>query len=521
MSTQEVCSPVNQGHQVKEGLVRLHGLCEDGMCDTLRAPSDRSPYPLSSLDHNPLGMNVTFLLFFQATQPGESIRVLEDGIKLLLKVHPFLVGDVTRRTESSQTKYAWQIEPEAPESLVQFPMLQIRNSQTESISEIQSKCLISGAEEQEIISRLAPLPIDMDISLPRRPILRFQANVMCDGVILAMTFHHSAMDGAGAARVLGLLADCCRDPTATSSANLLPDWQLRSEIERLVSESSSSSSKADFSQHYCGLGEWAALLAHNWSGFVRARATELVTWRLTIPGSKIEYLKGACNALVKGQTSAQDNGRPNPGFLSSNDIVSALMAMILRQAGQLAGKSTELSIAVDMRGNLKTPAFDDYLGNMVLLTYTPIQPGRNESPVDGADPSVELRQECLEELMQIAASIRQSLLAVDADYIQDALSHLHSQADWAETGFRGVPIPLSSFRNFGIFGLDFGESFGAQPRGFQLHVPVLGGMCFILPKRRDVQASTEPWDLHLTLNRDDQSLLAKDPLFCWATGWQP
>jgi fumigaclavine B O-acetyltransferase len=466
-------------------------------------------------------MNVSFLLFFQTTQPGESIRVLEDGIKLLLKVHPFLAGDVTRRSEFSQRKYTWQIEPEAPESLVQFPMLQTRHSQVESIRELHSKCLLTGAEEQEIMSRLAPLPIDMDLSLPRRPILRFQANVMRDGIILAMTFHHAAMDGAGAARVLGLLADCCRDPRAMSSANAPPDRQLRSEIERLVSESSSGSSRADFSQHYCGLGDWAALLAENWSGFLRARATELVTWRVTIPGSKIQYLKGACNALLRGQASARADGRPNPGFLSNNDIVCALMGMILRQAGQLAGKSTELSLAVDMRGNFQTPAFDDYLGNMVLLTYTPIPAGRNEAPVDGADPPVEMSQECLEELTQIAARIRQSLLAVDADYIQGALSHLQSQTDWAEIGFRGVPIPLSSFRNFGIFGLDFGESLGAQPRGFQLHLPVLGGMCFILPKRQDGLASTEPWDLHLTLNRDDQNLVAKDPLFCWATGGQP
>ncbi|KAJ5815878.1 hypothetical protein N7447_008111 [Penicillium robsamsonii] len=520
MSTQEICCPVNQGNQVKEGLARLHGLCEDGECDAIRAPSDRSPYPLSSLDHNPLGMNVTFLLFFQTTQFEKSIRVLEDGIKLLLTVHPFLAGDVTRRTVN-QGQYTWQIEPEAPESLVQFPMLQTQHSQAESIRELQSKCLLTGAEEQVIISRLAPLPVDMDISLPRRPILRFQANVMYDGIILAMTFHHSAMDGAGAARVLGLLADCCRDPTVTSSASVLPDRQLRSEIGRLVSESSSDSSRADFSQHYCGLGDWAALLTENWSGFLRARAPELVTWRVTIPGSKIEYLKRACNTLVKGQTPAQADGRPNPEFLSSNDIVSALMAMILRQAEQLAGKSTELSLAVDMRGNFKTPAFDDYLGNMVLLTYTPIHAGKNEAPVDGADSLVELHQKCLEELMQIAARIRQSLLAVNADYIQDALSHLHSQTDWAEIGFRGVPIPLSSFRNFGIFDLDFGESLGAQPCGFQLNLPVLGGMCFILPKRQDGLAGTEPWDLHLTLNRGDQSLLAKDPLFCWATGGQP
>ncbi|KAJ5155048.1 uncharacterized protein N7500_010487 [Penicillium coprophilum] len=465
-------------------------------------------------------MNVSFLLFFQNTQPGESIVVLEDGIKLLLKVHPFLAGDVTRRTDFGQSKSIWQIEPEAPESLVQFPMLQTQHFQAESIKKLRSKCLLTGAEEQEIISRLTPLPIDMNISLPRRPILRFQANVMCDGIILAMTFHHSAMDGAGASRVLGLLADCCRDPTATASASVPLDRQLRSEIERLVSESSSGSLSKDFSQYYCGLGDWAALLAENWSRFLRTRAPELVTWRVTIPGSKIQYLKEACNALIRDETFLQADGRPSPGFLSNNDIVSALMAMILRQAGQLAGKSTELSLAVDMRGSFHTPAFDDYLGNMVLLTYTPISPGRNEVPVDGADPLMGLRQECLEELTQIAVRVRQSLLAVDEDHIQGALSHLHSQTNWADIGFRGVPIPLSSFRNFGIFDLDFGESLGAQPREFQLHLPVLGGMCFILPKRQDGLAGIEPWDLHLTLNRDDHSVVATDPLFCWATEGQ-
>ncbi|RHZ57401.1 O-acetyltransferase pyr7 [Aspergillus thermomutatus] len=512
MSAPRIHSPVNQDEQVKDGLASLQGPCEDGMCGVPKSPSNHSPYPLSSLDHNPLGMNVTFLLSFQTTQPEESIRVLDDGIKQLLKVHPFLSGDVTRQTKVSQRKNTWQIEPDAPESLLKLPMLQTQYLQAESIKELHSKRLLTGAEEQEIMRRLAPLPIDMDLSLPRRPIVRFQANIMRDGVILAMTFHHAAMDGAGAARVLGLLADCCRDRTASSSASVVSDRQLRSQIDSLASKSSSGASRADFSQHYCGLGDWAALLAENWSGFLRARATELVTWRLTIPGSKIQYLKGACNALLQGQTSAQA-GRPNPGFLSNNDIVSALMAMILRQAGRLAGQSTELSLAVDMRGNFQAPAFNDYLGNMVLLTYTPIPAGKNQPPVDGPVPA-ELRQECLKELTQIAARIRHGLLSVNAEYIQGVLSHLHSQTDWAEIGFRGVPIPLSSFRNFGIFGLDFGESLGSQPRGFQLHLPVLGGMCFILPKRQD---STEPWDLHLTLNRDDVSMVSDDPLFRWAT----
>jgi hypothetical protein len=189
--------------------------------------------------------------------------------------------------------------------------------------------------------------------------------------------------------------------------------------------------------------------------------------------------------------------------------------MILRQAGQLAGKSTELSIAVDMRANFQAPAFNNYLGNMVLLTYTPIPAREDQAPVDGPLPPTELRQEYLEELTRIATRIRQSLLDVNAEYIQGVLSHLHSQTDWAKIGFRGVPIPLSSFRNFEIFGLDFGESLGSQPRGFQLHLPVLGGMCFILPKRQD---SREPWDLHLTLNRDDVSVVANDPLFHWAAG---
>lgn len=507
MSVQTTYSPVNQDEQVHDGLASRHVSC-DG------APSDDSPYALSSLDHNPLGINVSFLLCFHAAQPEEGIRVLEDGVNQLLKTHPFLAGDVTRPTRLSQRTNTMQIEPDAPESLLKIPMLQIRHHPATSIEELESKRLLPGAEEQEIIRQLAPLPIDMDLSLPQRPVLRFQANIMRDGVILAMTFHHAAMDGAGAARVLGLLADSCRDPAAPS-VGVIPDRQLRSQIDRLATGCSPSASRADFSQHYCGLGDWAALLAENWPGFLQARATELVTWRLTIPGFKVQYLKGACNALLQGQTSALAGGTLTPTILSNNDIVSALMAMILRQAGQLAGKSTELSIAVDMRPSFHAPAFNNYLGNMVLLTYTPIPAAKDQAPVDGPRPPTELRQEDLEELTGIAARIRQSLLKVDAEYIQGVLSHLHSQTDWANIGFRGVPIPLSSFRNFEIFGLDFGETLGSQPRGFQLHLPVLGGMCFVLPKRQD---RTEPWDLHLTLHRDDVSRIANDPLFRWAAG---
>ncbi|KAK9610148.1 CTP synthase, partial [Aspergillus fumigatus] len=167
-----------------------------------------------------------------------------------------------------------------------------------------------------------------------------------------------------------------------------------------------------------------------------------------------------------------------------------------------------------MRSSFHAPAFNNYLGNMVLLTCTPIPAAKDQAPVDGPRPPTELRQEDLEELTGIAARIRQSLLKLTQSTSRSVLSHLHSQTDWANIGFQGVPIPLSSFRNFEIFGLDFGETLGSQPRG---STPFTGpgGMCFVLPKRQD---RTEPWDLHLTLHRDDVSRIANDPLFRWAAG---
>lgn len=47
------------------------------------------------------------------------------------------------------------------------------------------------------------------------PALRFQANVMLDGIILSFILHHQAFDGAGIMSILESLAVCCQNPRAT------------------------------------------------------------------------------------------------------------------------------------------------------------------------------------------------------------------------------------------------------------------------------------------------------------------
>ncbi|KJZ80342.1 hypothetical protein HIM_00192 [Hirsutella minnesotensis 3608] len=475
------------------------------------------PYPLTCFDHNPLGMNVTFLLSFQTSTPEQSCILLESGVEQLLSLHPFLAGDVIRQAELGPKQNLLQIDPDATESLLACPMLRTRHFPGDSIDNLHSKGTLAGPEEQQIMGRFSPLPIDMELSLPRRPIVRFQANVLCDGVVLAMTFHHGAMDGAGAARVLGLLACFCKEPGEVPLTSQFSDRQLRSKITS--GDTIGEQDGLKFNKHYCGLGEWSALLAQDWSGFIKSRATELMTWRVTIPDEKVQYLQRICNATLQ-RLQAQEADDSLPKFLTKNDIVSALLALVLRQAESAYGPKTEMSIAVDMRSRFQPPSFENYLGNMVMVVYTPISPARS-SPEMSPGPAWsqgELHENYCDEITRVAVHIRQGLLAVDAEYIDQAVAYLHSQPDWAEVGFRGVPIPLSSFRNFRIFGLDFGETLGHQPRGFQLYLPVLGGMCFILPRHQDGKTGLEPWDLHLTVSQEEHTIITQDPLFLWATG---
>jgi fumigaclavine B O-acetyltransferase len=63
---------------------------------------------------------------------------------------------------------------------------------------------------RSINESFVPIPFDM-AGERKSPVFRVQANILSDGLILCLGFHHMALDGVGLVNVATSLATCCRD----------------------------------------------------------------------------------------------------------------------------------------------------------------------------------------------------------------------------------------------------------------------------------------------------------------------
>ena len=146
-----------------------------------------SPFSLTSLDHALLAVYIPQNLCFRTSDHQQCLSRLQAGINLLLTRLPFLSGEVVPRTDHGAKPGELCVQP--GNTFDEIPMLTIKHF----THVILPPVLIGGSNSLKADHAVAsldsqfffPLPLTLPPSEPR-PVMRLQANVVADGVILSM-----------------------------------------------------------------------------------------------------------------------------------------------------------------------------------------------------------------------------------------------------------------------------------------------------------------------------------------------
>ncbi|KAF9249016.1 hypothetical protein DTO013E5_8171 [Penicillium roqueforti] len=375
---------------------------------------------------------------------------------------------------------------------------------------------MSMLETSDSKQHLCPLP-PLIPSTERQPVIRFQANIFTDAIVLAMTFSHIVFDGTGAAKILALLGRCCRDPSVTPLP-LIIDEQDRAQSAIFAGLADTSPAQ----DHTAELGPAPAIHP------VPLDAASLRTCRFEFNSERILQLKYQCSQVLKNACMFQPNSASIPvadlpPFLSSNDVLTSALADAIQRVKSQSKTydCLDLCMAVNMRGRIELSAAREFLGNMAcnlrLKTPGPEYTGPEQCLSCRKTHDCPIQTDQLRFLTDLACKVRNKVRNMDRKYFQSCMTYIANQKDWSQTGMIFTDLAFSSWRHLDIYGLDFGDSFGIV-HNFDLSFGLIEGDVIFLPKRLTCDQKEAGWDVHITLPAKDLEALVKDDLIRWLMG---
>ncbi|KAJ5355414.1 Transferase [Penicillium cataractarum] len=461
------------------------------------------PYVLTPLDHSIFPVYLYPSFAFHIESPGLAIPILELAVSRLVYLLPFLTGNITASTQLKGKENVLEVQPPTQRFLMDHPMLKIKHHR-QCISPMTSGSNIKT--DQLLNESLVPIPFEMAAEAIS-PIFRIQANIMSNGLILCLAFHHMAMDGVGLLNVATALATCCRDSRAEIET-LPTDPQREEHSRQLILENGHVAKRTDkFEAEY---GEYS------WDLSSSPECDEPTSKIFKLDASKIERIKTECQLMVEKHPNM-----PNPQ-LTSNTVVTAILWLCWIRAKHHGLDSTEtpnnaessILTAADIRGKIEPCLPSSYLGNAIMTVETSARiqdlwstkDVHRESYRSGHVDSLEIKH-----ISRLAGSLQISAESIDSQYISNVISHIVSNDNWAATP-RPAEFLVSSIRAFKLYDLDFGPTLGPL-RDFGLDHNRIPGFCWIKPARYNTTLA--PWELIIMLEPKFMRNLERDGLINW------
>ncbi|KAJ5147509.1 uncharacterized protein N7443_000898 [Penicillium atrosanguineum] len=469
------------------------------------------PYTLSPLDHTPPPMHMTAFLTFKLEHPARATSVLEAGVGHLISNLPFLTGNVTTTSPLRCKKKAVQVHPTTPALLEQYPMLKVKYHPRRYISSPPNQVPSSAVQEHTVSYDVMfnedylPLPFDNAIA-EKSPIFRLQANILEDGVILCVSFHHMAMDGKGLENVIEVLSMCCQDPDKNVLPEMIPTSATKEGLTRKRILGTASAVNIALSSINEEPRNLEVPVGHS--------IQEQITRKLVLCDSKITQLQERCITLEKA-----------PTMLSRNDIISAILWLCVMRARALISPDTaqemsHLVTGIDVRTILRPIIPQTYIGNsmQVVSIESPFptdaalkaSPGLLENPSPNRGMRTPLDETDIPFLTQLALAIRRGLILVDEKCARENISRIVEKPDWRSPDIIMGHLMQSSLRRMKFYKLDFGAVLG-KICDLDNPDPRINGLAWILPARFE----GAPWEVRMVLEPEVMELVRKDSLFRW------
>ncbi|KAH8691640.1 hypothetical protein BGW36DRAFT_388709 [Talaromyces proteolyticus] len=455
-----------------------------------------------------------FFLFFSTLSITESLDSLEKGIGRLVMELPFLTGEVVKSNRLEHKANVMEVRPSDASTLRDHPILRIRyHAQCIELHNVRSTVTIISRDN---LSNENFIPVPLAIPPPEPCLVcRFQANVMTDGIILAITLSHRVTDGYGMSLILRYLAQCCHDPTRKDG--LLPinpsnETRLRRQLFVINSELSEKppwTGESFFTQSAPVLDE------------------EVVSRKIKLHSTKIKQLRDSCNFFFQNMPQGIDIDnscdwlqRSELPIFSNNDIVTALTWLCIarsRYNSLKPNKESVLFMPVDVRTILKPTLSYSYVGCSVLGVLSEFNLGILDEPHMNV-PSIGilgLDNSDIYLLSRLAYIIRNNLSVIDDEYARRVISTILKASDWDSFHLSVPDVVVSNLRYLQVY-QDFGSVLG-KPFDFDICDTRVDGMSWILPNRLRSTSVQHPFELRVSLRTSAMRKLQSDRLILWAS----
>ncbi|KAF7172373.1 hypothetical protein CNMCM5623_004581 [Aspergillus felis] len=506
------------------------------------------PFVLTPLDHIIPDCFVSYQLSFQVRDPNKALQAISQGITHLASCIPFITGEVVASTQDPGHKNVFEVQPSATPLVI--PLLQVKFRTSHTLRD-ETPTGTNSSKIHETVSTTSRVNYDpLPIFLPgtqAKPVVRFQANVFNDAIILSMVYNHLVFDGTGAHVILELLAELLRVQSSAERNELSADRTFNQEatLRKFVTGASSDTENIcldHFARAFSmpALGNFGEPLPNSASDPRPVISEDLFVFS----PEKVDALKEACNyVLTKLREEPLDTPTcvALPSFVSSNNVVTAMLWISISKArhyGEITSdqqprwrRGENCSMAVNIRASFSPSLPKTYMGNAVTnIRLTVDSAGFSQILPRFPNLRMQVKRlfgveiEILLPIADLAYRIRSELNKINDSYVRTLNSFLKSHEDWSSMKITPPDILVTSWRHLTTYQLDFGPHLGHIDR-FDGPKSSFDGGCVILPAGHSGSAFAgekmtscqAPWAVQISLSQPTMEILKKDDLFYWAS----
>lgn len=442
------------------------------MVKSADAQSEKKSWRLSPLDQIITPLYIRFGLCAPAHAPTLKdqevlFQSLQLGLQRTLTQIPFLGGILREDKDGSGRHHI------APGPGILFRQVDWTEDQSLSYRKLRNSHFPSNGFNDEL-APVGPVPEKSEA-----PVMAAQANFVPHGLILTVCFHHFAVDAAAVGSVLRTWAENTR-ASHDSGFELKSVESLPPELlDRTPLFGSGDSDAKDKIKHY---PQYKLLSATAPPSSVKSPEQTEPFPLTTIPPIKSAILYFSAPQLSTLKASASSSSSPDTTYISTNDAFSALLWSSITKARGLASHQdnepnppqSRLLFSINCRKLFDPPIPPSYLGNVIIYSAV-------DQPISILKtPS---------ELSTTAAAIRAAVNKVNHDHVQELISLINSLSLPADLQpdmncFLGPDLAMTSWRDMGISGLDWGQGIGKVER---LRALAIGfdGIILVLPALED------------------------------------
>ncbi|KAI2789300.1 hypothetical protein POX_e07330 [Penicillium oxalicum] len=449
-----------------------------------------SPMTLTTIDHMMPICYITFIYTLNAKDVDQGIEILRGAINRLVEDCPVLAANVGRASAAEDNrKNVLEIQPSSKETLVQYPLLQVSRHQAQSTIGHSPKDHLS---DERSFFALHP-------SIARHfpcPIIRWRATVVSDGILVAVTFHHSVLDAGGFYTVQDALARICRN---ISEPN--PDPNLRNALHEGRTRLNAIRLRGDPMKSRHREHELVGRMADF------DLPPPLVSERITLQSQKIQYLRRWCSTSYTANTHAKQPSED----LTSNDVISGLLWQCITAAqwqkmATCDHSESSLVLISDVRHKLRPGVPASYLGNCIVQKLVKMKAELPPADLQSG------KEALLQELQLYARSVSKASKKVTDNFVKTLMLQKYEARNWSPRFMQG-DVTSTSLRRMPIYNLDFGSVLG-RVAGFDVVDDRIDGTVCILPACST--SNSNHWELRITLAADVLKQVRRHPLLLWA-----